>query len=816
MTTPTTARMLVVFLIVSLLAPSLAQAQQTPQVNKHQDSRIRDLIDSRKSEYWNFWETQLALTPAPRSQPLEALPEWHPTGSVIVTLDDHYLASFALNKALRTESKGAEIIRHDPSAVNHVRSITCNTLYGVESEAAELLRHDPEVSARMKELCKDSSASQPKDFRVKAESPDDALLLAFLWLELLEEDEVLNVLSYAHTFLKILGDLSAHTNVVILVSGLGQDEDAIHEPVELMKSFPNSATVLSSNRVQFVQVPVRTKWVRDYGPIFVRGAEGQIICVDPRYETNRQSLEQTRELERMKDVVGAVLKRQAKNTELKQTQYEDELEAVGQERQKPAERQTRLFDDVSPSLLAARLRQRNKESVLPYPINVVRPPLALDGGDFFTDGKGVGFTSTETLQSNGGNIELINEVFREYFGIKEVVYLQPLPGSTVKHIDMFFKPVTDRIFLLGKYEGPGAGAYAPSLQAEAQRVLSYNLRILKDFYRNRKEQDQPTEVNVIEKDSDEIKSNMVNIVLVPMPDLQRPVREKLDKTRQELTIRREKYEQETKAVEKVQSKYTTLGEAMEFLNDGVFVLSQAIGELKTPPAEEPLTVNDLLEITSEVAAKAEAISEELTQKTDQTSTSDLQKTFSDLKNFLASKDKDAEPKDLSVADKGALENLLKDAVSSIEPLLKKIMNDRGKARDDYSEHLNELISIKNEFTAMSEQFEKLRQIYPQGSDLYRTFLNALQIRTTQANILFMPVYRGMDELERRVQNTLRRVYTHAYGNVTIIPVDSDYFIQLSGSIHCLTQSIPAELDVFTDDWNYRSKLAERSKLALKP
>jgi agmatine/peptidylarginine deiminase len=71
----------------------------------------------------------------------------------------------------------------------------------------------------------------------------------------------------------------------------------------------------------------------------------------------------------------------------------------------------------------------------------------------------------------------------------------------------------------------------------------------------------------------------------------------------------------------------------------------------------------------------------------------------------------------------------------------------------------------------------------------------------------MPVYRGVDELERRVQNTLRRVYTHAYGNVTIIPVDSDYFIQLSGSIHCLTQTIPAEVEVFTDDWNYRSKLA---------
>ena len=810
MITPITSRMLVLILIVSLLAPALATAQQTPQADKAPDTRLKDLIDSRKSEYWNFWETQLALTPAPRSKPIEALPEWHPTGSVIVTLDDDYLRSFALNKALRTENKGAEIIRHDPSAINHIKSITCNTLYGVESEATELLRHDSEVSARIKELCKGSPAL--KDLTIEAESPAYARRLARMWLERLKEDEVLNVLSYAHTFLKILADLSAHTNVVVLVRGLGHDEDAIHDTVELMKTFPNSATVLNSARVQFVQVPVRTKWVRDYGPIFVKGGDGKIICVDPRYETDRQSLEQTREIARMKDLIGAILKQQAKNTDLKKQQDADEAdepdqagEADEEEKQEQAEastyRETRLFDDVSPSLLAPRLRQRNKESVLPYPINVVRPPLALDGGDFFTDGKGVGFTSTETLQSNGGNIELINEVFQEYFGIREVVYLQPLPGSTVKHIDMFFKPVTDRILLLGKYEGPGVGAYAPSLQAEAQRVLSYNLRILKDFYRNRKEQDQPTEVNVIDKDTDEIKSNMVNIVLVPMPDLQRPIREKLDKAQQELTIRREKYEQEIKVFAKLESKHRTLGDALNILSDDLIALNQALVELKTPTAQEPVTLSKLLDITFRVTFTVEAISEESTD------TSSWLKPFSDLQKFIESKEEDAELKNLSVADKGGLENLVKNAVSSISSLRTQIVKDRAKAREDYTEHYFELIGIKDELTKVSEQVEKLRKLYPQGSDLYRTFLNALQVRTTQTNLLFMPVYRGIDELEKRVQNTLRRVYTHAYGNVTIIPVDSDYFIQLSGSIHCLTQTIPAEVEVFTDDWNYRSKLA---------
>lgn len=808
MTTPASSRILVVTLIVSLLAPSLAQAQQTSQGYKTPDTRLQDLIDSRKSEYWNFWETQLALTPAPRSQPIEALPEWHPTSSVILTLDDDYIRSFVLNKALRMESKGAEIIRHDPSAINHIRSITCNTLDGVESEATELLRHDPEVSARIKETCQGLPESQRKGLTIDAETPEYASLLAYVWLERLREDEVLNVLSYAHTLLKIMGDLSTQTDVVVLVPGSGQDEDAIHDTIELIKSFPNGAALLNSSRIQFVQVAVRTKWVRDYGPIFVKGADGKIICVDPRYETNRQSLEQRRELARMKDIIGTVLKRQAqqKKEETEKTEETGEEETEEQD-EVSAYRETRLFDDVSPSLLAARLRQRNKDSLLPYPINVVRPPLALDGGDFFTDGRGVGFTSTKTLQSNGGNIELINEVFKEYFGIKEVVYLQPLPGSTVKHIDMFFKPVTDRILLLGKYEGLGGGAYGPNLQAEAQRVLAYNLRVLKDFYRNRKEQDQPTEVNVVDKDTDEIKSNMVNIVLVPMPDLQRPIREKLDKTQQELTRLRKKYDQESKAFRNVESKYKSLDDTMEYFTYVVERLNQAIVELRTPPTEDPITLSYLLRLASVTVLHVEASSEEPAQSSDETSTSPQLKPLGDLKKFVESKDEDVELTDLSDTDKGTLAPLLRSAVASVRSLLPKIVDDRAKAREDYLGHLQDLTQIKDEFTVISEQFEKLQHLFPQGSDLYRTFLNALQVRTNQANLLLMPVYRGMDQLEQRVEKTLRRVYTHAYGNVTIIPVDSDYFIQLSGSIHCLTQTIPTEVEVFPDDWNYRSKLA---------
>lgn len=808
MITPATSRSLVAILIISLFAPSLTFAQ-TAQENKSADTRIQDLINARKSaESWSFWETQLALTPAPRSQPIEALPEWYPAGSVILTLDDDYVESFKLNNAFGTQNMGREITRHDAKAIEHVRSITCNTLYTSESETSDLLRHSPEASARIKQLCQGSSKSERT---LANQNPEDAPLIALMWLERLEEDEVLNLLSYAHSFLRILGDLTAHTDVVVQVRGLGLAEDAIHQKIELMKSFPNGRTLLSSKRIQFVQVPVRTKWVRDYGPIFVKDSNRQIIVVDPRYETERQSLEQSRELARMKGLLKGLLKQQQLNdTKLKKGMPEFDTGESGKvEAEASVYRETRLFDDVSPSLLAAHLRQRNKDSLLPYPINVVRPPLALAGGDFFTDGKGVGFTSTETLRSNGGNVELVNHVFREYFGIKDVVYLQPLPGSTVKHIDMFFKPVTDKILLLGKFEGPGVGAYASNLQAEAQRVLSYNLRILKDFYSNRKDQDHPTEVNVVEKDTDEIKPNVVNIVLVPMPDLRRPVREKLDKAQQDLTSLREKYEQQSKALKKAQADFEILDQSIEFLIDDVDTFTQAVAELRTPPAAdtEPVSVFDLTIATTDVMLEVEAFHQITGQTVDKASLALQLKPLTDLDTFLDPKDVDALIKDFSLIDKRALEPLLKGAAAACHPLLTKMSEARAKAREDRSAHLRDLKKINTDIDNMSKRFETLRQLFPQGSDLYRTFLNALQVRTNQTNLLLLPVYKGVDELEQRVQNTLRRVYTQAYGSVTIIPVDSDYFIQLSGSIHCLTQMIPAEVEVFPDDWNYRSRLA---------
>jgi agmatine/peptidylarginine deiminase len=808
MTTSITLRILVVILIGSVLAPTFANAQQTTQSPNPADNRIQDLINTRRSEYWNFWETQLALTPAPRSQPVEALPEWHPVGSVIVTLDADYVNSFKANKALRTEGKGAEIIRHDPDTINYIRTITCNTLYNVESDASESLRHDPEVSARIKQLCKGHSGSETSDLTVAVDSKELAPVLALIWLQRLKEDELLNLLSYAHTFLKILADLTAQTDVVVLVHGSGQDEDAIHEKVELIRRFPSGSTLLNSNRLRFVQMPVKTKWVRDYGPIFVKGIDQQIICVDPRYETNRESQEQKRQLARMTSIIETALKRQAKaNKEKTKEQPENEGDTDAQA-ETATSRESRLYDDVSPSLLAARLRQRNKELLSPYPINVVRPPLALDGGDFFTDGKGVGFTSTATLRANGGNVELVNQVFREYFGIKEVVYLQPLPGSTVKHIDMFFKPVTDKILLLGKYEGPGVGVYAPSLQAEAQRVLAYNLKILKDFYKNRKDQDQRTEVNVIDRDTDEIKPNMVNIVLVPMPDLQRPIREKLDKVEKDLINLTNKYEQQDKSLKKARSHYESLSEAFDYFTSAMQRLREATLELKGQPPEEPVTLLELYELSSDVTFEMEVAYGEPSETSNQTGTSSALKPFNDLAEYIESKG-DVEMRDLTVPDKRALEGLVNNAVISLRILILKVREDRSKAQADYYGHFNDMKRLRNEIADMSEEYERLRQLYPHGSDLYRTFLNALQIRTNQANLLLMPVYRGIDELEQRVQNTLRRIYSHAYGNVTILPVDSDYFIQLSGSIHCLTQTIPMEVEVFSDDWNYRSKLAQQ-------
>jgi agmatine/peptidylarginine deiminase len=111
-------------------------------------------------------------------------------------------------------------------------------------------------------------------------------------------------------------------------------------------------------------------------------------------------------------------------------------------------------------------------------VPTLRPPLALAGGNFASDGAGRCFTSTRAIVANGGERDRLNATLRLYLGCERVVYLEPLPGPTTKHIDMFFRVARPGVVLLAEYEAPpNRHTAAGHLQARARAVMERNAEI---------------------------------------------------------------------------------------------------------------------------------------------------------------------------------------------------------------------------------------------------------------------------------------------------------------------------------------------------
>lgn len=649
--------------------------ETVPQINSAtSDFRLQDLINQRRPEHWDFWETQLALTAPPRAQPVRTIPEWNPASAVVLALDDEYTTSFALNKLLSTTNK-RDLLANSNAAKKYLTEQVCGTLTGQYDRSPTQTELD-KLKADYQSLCLTSALIESKTAAANFGDPKDKLLVA----EWLKDDVLVRELTMAHTFLKLISELSQYTKVLILVrtpnpaESISVNEDALQTNIDLIKEFPSGSDLLNSANVEFLQLPLSTKWVRDYGPIFVEGADKQIVIVDPRYNPERKSLRDKRQDEQFREIAKQFSQNETANTG-------DETAA-----EPASEESGRLYDDVSPSFLAVYLRQQNGVGLSANPINEVRPPIELDGGDFATDGSGIGFTSTQTLLENGGNLELLAQVFREYFGLSDVVYLLPLPGSTVKHLDMFFKVVSSDTILLGTFEDTQPpDDKVRALQAEAQRVLNYDLEILRNFYESR-----GVKINVVKNDEGELKQpqaneRIVNVVLVPMPNVERPVRQ---------------------SAERIQKSYT-----------------------------------EILPLLEKLVTKYQK---------------------------------------------------LKDA---------------GRNPDNYRPTPAETDAI-NRYNKLSIEKQSLDVRYPQGLDIFRTYLNALQLNTPKGNVVLIPSYSKYDSLENRVQSIFRKVYTRAYRDVSIVRIESDNLIELQGSIHCLTQTIPSTVSVFPDEWNYRSKVGK--------
>lgn len=763
------AQAIVLALTVNLITFQWAAAQSLTKPSKAEtDQRLQKLIDERSREHWGFFETQLIPTSPPRSQPVQTLPEWYPASGVLLTLDDSYLNSFTLNYLLRTEGK--EIIKRDLETANYIKIAGCNTLYSAQQASSESFQRDPKFTAAFDSLCRSVPESERRVLTLSWGRPENAeKWWRYLYKEL-AEDLMFDDLSPAHTFLHIVKDFAPYTKVVILITGYGgAGEDALYSWVANIKNFHGGNELLNSKNVQFVQIPVKTKWVRDYGPIFIRSVDGQFFCVDSRYNTERVSIED----KRLQSLFESIRKNESAAKE--ETREED-----------------RLYDDVSPSFLAERLRQRRGRSLLPNPINVVRPPIDLAGGDFFTDGNGIGFTSTNTLRLNGGNIELLNLVFREYFGLKDVVYLRPLPGRTVPHIDMFFKVVSSDIILLGRFATSSSTSTSASMQTEAQRIMDYDLKVLRDFYESRH-----VRVNVVSADTDNFQKNAVNIVLVPMPDLSRPAREQFTRLEQELVRLKEEREQHAKAAQNALAQDNSLSSSVQSLQESYNDLGNTITKLQASGSAKSVSLTHLQEVSARVTSAARALYEKYGASTKQIDWQGSYQQLLELSTYLENQ-KRLIGRKLGSNDRRVLALYLSRPANALQAIISGLQTYRAEIKRTYDQHTSALARIDEAGQRGSEQKKILEQQLPKSPDIYRTFLNALQVKTNRANLLLVPSYSNLDAMEKRAQNILRRVYKRVYGNVTIIPINSDSVIKQSGSIHCLTQTLPAEIDVFSD------------------
>lgn len=103
----------------------------------------------------------------------------------------------------------------------------------------------------------------------------------------------------------------------------------------------------------------------------------------------------------------------------------------------------RWSDDVFPTLLANS-----------WGVNISRPPLEGEGGNFQSDGQGNCIATKQLLNQNysrGYNEDDIKDVLKDYFGCKSTVLLPTLYGEGTGHVDMYATITAPKEVIVGEY-----------------------------------------------------------------------------------------------------------------------------------------------------------------------------------------------------------------------------------------------------------------------------------------------------------------------------------------------------------------------------
>jgi len=272
--------------------------------------------------------------------------------------------------------------------------------------------------------------------------PQQALILSVSFPEAMEDLEI------ARNFVSVLD--AAHPYLDIYVFCEQEKHKEYAHFLSLIHHHPRVEAIME--KTHFIDSRSLLRWARDFGPIFGFGSNNQLVTIDMVYRDPMKSLEE------------------------EALQLDEPLD--------PLRDFFNLHGDAMPAEVAALL-----EFEYEIPVDIVRPPVSMDGGDFISDGQGNVFVSRQTLVRNGGNRSELESVFVRYFGAKKLHILEALPGRTVPHLDMIVKFLDHETIVLPDFkiskEAP-INPYHAGLIRGARSVLDKNERYLRKHFPNHK------------------------------------------------------------------------------------------------------------------------------------------------------------------------------------------------------------------------------------------------------------------------------------------------------------------------------------------
>jgi len=268
--------------------------------------------------------------------------------------------------------------------------------------------------------------------------PQQALILSLSYQKAMGDLEI------ARNFVNMLD--AAHPYLDIYVFGEQEKHKEYAHFLSLIAHHPRVDSIME--KTHFVDSRSLFRWIRDFGPVFGFGAQDQLVAIDLAYRDPMKALEE------------AALK-------------------LG-EPLDPLQDFFNLHGDAAPVEVAAML-----QTEYAIPVDIVRPPISMDGGDLLSDGRGNVFISRQTLVRNGGDLSALENAFRRYFGAKSLHILEALPGRTVPHLDMIMKFLDHETVVLPDFKGSHEKAinpYLADLNRQARSAIEGNEAYLRTHF----------------------------------------------------------------------------------------------------------------------------------------------------------------------------------------------------------------------------------------------------------------------------------------------------------------------------------------------